>query len=100
MSRCPSCGGILGRDCFNPVECSQITASMNDEQIVQPYIDALREALDTINQMADKMQIIDEGLSEHLGNLIDNTVAMINRTLPPVPWTAEQENSFYDDLPF
>lgn len=43
MSRCPSCGGILGRDCFNPIECAQITASMNDEQIVQPYAGALRE---------------------------------------------------------
>jgi hypothetical protein len=25
MSRCPSCGGIIGRDCFNPIECAQIS---------------------------------------------------------------------------
>jgi hypothetical protein len=26
MSRvCPSCGGIVGRDCFNPVECASIS---------------------------------------------------------------------------
>ena len=26
MSVCQSCGGIIGRDCFNPVECAEITA--------------------------------------------------------------------------
>lgn len=25
MRHCPSCGGIVGRDCFNPVECAQIS---------------------------------------------------------------------------
>jgi hypothetical protein len=25
MSHCTSCGGVIGRDCFNPVECAQIT---------------------------------------------------------------------------
>ena len=25
---CPSCGGILGQDCFNPGECAEITRSM------------------------------------------------------------------------
>lgn len=24
MSRCPSCEGIIGRDCFNPSECAEI----------------------------------------------------------------------------
>jgi len=25
MSTCQSCGGIIGRDCFNPEECAWIT---------------------------------------------------------------------------
>ncbi|MFO0919675.1 MAG: hypothetical protein U0872_15360 [Planctomycetaceae bacterium] len=25
MSNCPSCGGVLGVDCFNPQECMEIT---------------------------------------------------------------------------
>ena len=25
---CQSCGGVLGRDCFNPQECAEITADM------------------------------------------------------------------------
>jgi hypothetical protein len=35
MKYCQSCGGIIGKDCFNPGECAQITQSMqnnsNDE---------------------------------------------------------------------
>lgn len=31
MRSCPSCGGIIGRDCFNPIECAQITASINSQ---------------------------------------------------------------------
>ncbi len=29
MNMCNSCGGIIGRDCFNPVECEWITQEMN-----------------------------------------------------------------------
>jgi hypothetical protein len=29
MRTCPSCGGIIGRDCFNPIECAEITYQMN-----------------------------------------------------------------------
>lgn len=28
MSHCPSCGGMIGRDCFNPEECAWITQEM------------------------------------------------------------------------
>lgn len=31
MSTCPSCGGILGRDCWNPQECAEITAQIWQE---------------------------------------------------------------------
>jgi hypothetical protein len=29
MNRCPSCGGVIGRDCFNPVECAAISSHNN-----------------------------------------------------------------------
>ncbi len=29
MRSCPSCGGIIGRDCFNAVECAEITRRMD-----------------------------------------------------------------------
>lgn len=27
---CPACGGVVGRDCFNPEECMAITRDMAD----------------------------------------------------------------------
>jgi hypothetical protein len=32
VSTCPSCGGIIGRDCWNPQECASITADMHRQQ--------------------------------------------------------------------
>jgi hypothetical protein len=28
MMTCSSCGGVIGRDCFNPSECAEITRQM------------------------------------------------------------------------
>lgn len=33
---CHGCGGVIGRDCFNPQECEQITRSMAAEFQSQP----------------------------------------------------------------
>lgn len=27
---CQSCGGVVGRDCFNPTECAEITRQMHE----------------------------------------------------------------------
>lgn len=32
MSHCHSCGGVIGRDCWNPQECAEITERMAIEQ--------------------------------------------------------------------
>ena len=46
MAHCPSCGGIIGRDCFNPVECAQITASMqNNNYELELQIDRLEREI-------------------------------------------------------
>lgn len=29
MATCNGCGGVIGRDCFNPVECEQIALSID-----------------------------------------------------------------------
>lgn len=29
MKICNGCGGYVGRDCFNPIECEQIARNMN-----------------------------------------------------------------------
>lgn len=32
MKTCQSCGGVLGRDCFNEIECAQITHAMSNAE--------------------------------------------------------------------
>lgn len=32
MKTCPSCGGIIGLECFNPDECAEITLAMQADQ--------------------------------------------------------------------
>lgn len=32
MKMCPSCGGIIGQECFNPDECALITMQMEADQ--------------------------------------------------------------------
>jgi hypothetical protein len=40
---CESCGGVVGRDCFNPYECGQITRAMDREAAINPMISKLQE---------------------------------------------------------
>jgi len=35
---CNGCGGVVGRDCYNPIECEQITSQMNADS----YADEVR----------------------------------------------------------
>jgi len=45
--RCPSCGGVLGLDCFNPVECAQIgnNNSGQEIQMLEHQVAVLKRAL-------------------------------------------------------
>lgn len=52
---CASCGGVIGRDCFNPQECMQITQQMAEQfqqqGDVQGEIAHLTAALDASREM-------------------------------------------------
>lgn len=37
MSTCPGCGGIVGRDCFNPIECASISESIEQQHRAMAY---------------------------------------------------------------
>jgi hypothetical protein len=37
-TNCPSCGGIIGRDCFNPIECAWITQQINAQYAVDDFV--------------------------------------------------------------
>ncbi len=75
MKHCPSCGGIIGRDCFNPVECANISNNMNGYEI---------------QELEYKISVLTQ-------TLIDNNIPIpnLNREQP------QQDNyCFTDGLPF
>lgn len=59
MSCCQACGGLIGRDCFNPQECMGITRDMADRyqtseldaNNLRGYVAHLEERLNTINEL-------------------------------------------------
>ncbi len=36
MSICQACGGVIGRECFNPQECAEIAGDMAERSREQP----------------------------------------------------------------
>ena len=47
MAHCPSCGGIIGRDCYNPVDCAEISRRNDNYDIheLEYQIEILKQAL-------------------------------------------------------
>lgn len=46
---CNSCGGLLGRDCFNPVECAEISSrNYYDSYYEVIIIEVLEQSILTI----------------------------------------------------
>jgi hypothetical protein len=72
MNICQSCGGVIGRDCFNPQECAWISQQMQVEQQVQqrlqPEIDAMKEV---INRMERALLQIATGRNDFCGPSLD-----------------------------
>lgn len=52
MNACPSCGGIIGIDCFNPQECAEI--SYQQQQFAQRDTD---NTIQSICERLDKLEI-------------------------------------------
>ena len=80
MSICQSCGGVIGRDCFNPAECMDITRAQAEcyqsQGDVQGELSHLRERvkeLETkISEVQDaKKKAIEEQRFEDAGRLRD-----------------------------
>jgi len=54
MKTCPSCGGLIGRDCFNPVECAWITQQINAQYAVDDFVN--KQHADYEREQNDRME--------------------------------------------
>lgn len=46
MNICPSCGGVIGRDCFNPRDCAEISKNYNVDDKVNQITNLIKDMLD------------------------------------------------------
>jgi len=51
MNYCNSCGGAIGRDCFNPIECQQISRNQDD------YVQELEYKVEKLTQVLKENRI-------------------------------------------
>lgn len=100
MELCPSCGGVIGRDCFNTQDCAMISQSLeNDSTGDDKVVTALQEAKESIEFAMSKLDC-PEHLVETWGNMYMHIMDLIDdaliskRALKVVPPTCS------DDLPF
>jgi hypothetical protein len=50
MTWCPSCGGIIGRECFNPDECALIAEQMQQDAERAAYEERFAEYERTLEE--------------------------------------------------
>ena len=65
MSRCNSCQGILGRDCFNPQECAEISRSMEQNQIDPQYVQHLEQQNE---ELKARINILEQTINQKESN--------------------------------
>lgn len=71
---CHGCGGVVGRDCFNPQECEQITRSLANQALTdtQRYGGSPEEILNLLNEKDDKIEELEikaDSLTRELSEL-------------------------------
>ena len=67
MSQCPSCGVVIGRDCFNSIECADISNRMNSYYIqeLEYQIQILKQTLIENNIPIPDLEIKKQGQDDN-----------------------------------
>lgn len=92
MSTCQACGGVIGRDCFNPQECMDITRDMADRYSVAEFEkDGLRGEISNLRDRIEGMNELFADIRKTVGGNSDGGVnhagaeRPFNYTLPWLP---------------
>ena len=76
MSTCQSCGGIIGRDCFNPEECAWITQQQANQCEAAQY--NAEEAHHSLQQLqAEIRALVAEFCDLYDGDLSNEAVSLL-----------------------
>ena len=97
MRTCPSCGGIIGRDCFNPEECAWIGEQQERQaqQDLESRIAALENRSEANGEVAQKraqqIRIIEDKYEE-----LCRFVAFATLALQQTKETPEERTSLFN----
>lgn len=73
MSTCQSCGGVIGRDCFNPDECAWITQQQANQSEANHY--ALQEVQNELECLKkDIISFIEQAIGEIEGGTFSDAI--------------------------
>jgi hypothetical protein len=83
MSTCQSCGGIIGRDCFNPEECAWITQQQANQCEAAQYNaeeaqHSLQQLKAEIATLVDKLEAISAEYLYHHNYVIINKLRQLS----------------------
>lgn len=76
---CPSCGGALGRDCWNPGECAMITADMASQQHLQGYTYS-QDVITRLHERAESYRQSGQSAA-HTADLLDEAAGCLSALL-------------------
>lgn len=75
MNNCPACGGVIGRDCWNPQECAAITAQM---QFEPPPVD-----LGQGDRLAGEVKLMNEPITDEAVERLIERLRYVAEVLSP-----------------
>ncbi len=58
MEICQSCGGVIGKDCFNPAECAIIAGLQATEILPCPCCDQLQASLTEAKEEIERLKAV------------------------------------------
>lgn len=67
MAICNGCGGVIGRDCFNPQECEWITQDQERHRHEQHELES-QHLEHRVDELERKLQAVDNLLSTMMDN--------------------------------
>lgn len=72
MSTCNGCGGVVGRDCFNPQECEWISHQQEARHMAEQYAPDTQELEQRMDALEHKVSGIEVGINRLITELLSN----------------------------
>lgn len=69
MATCNGCGGVVGRDCYNPQECEWISRDIEARHMAEQYAPDTTDIEQRMDFMESKLTGIEQAIRELVAKL-------------------------------